>query len=138
MIRGGKMKPSQPNIEYCIKHREFVNGLLEKRGGWEAGDWYSSKGRKCTTERFFGLVHDADWWAYPDALWLPSEGDVLAMLDGLGVAPHLSSERGPSGALSWSASGWNPSGMTGEPERSGWQPTPLIALLELVRAVEDV
>ena len=32
------MKPTEPDIKWCIENADFVNGLLEKRGGWQDGD----------------------------------------------------------------------------------------------------
>ena len=105
------MKPSQPNIEYCIEHREFVNGLLEKKGGGEPED------RIIQTKEGRGV-------------WLPSEGDVLAMLDERKYMPALeSSIRIDQADLIWMAYAGR--------FNSGWHDTPLIALLELLRAVEE-
>ena len=49
------MKPQQPDIEYCIKNAEFVNGLLEKRGGLGFGDkvWIRREGKVAIIQRFY-------------------------------------------------------------------------------------
>ena len=122
------MKPSQPNVEYCTEHREFVNSLLEKRGGGEPED------RIIQTKEGRGV-------------WLPSEGDVLAMLrtelPRLGEGDYGWALEGANDADTYQA--WIPryvdEGTGYEDEDiylTDWLPTPLIALLELLRAVEDV
>ena len=81
------MKPQQPDIEYCIEHKEFVNGLLEKKGGWQVGDWLASlMGHgKPYIELIAEPPADFTLWDTEHTLgpliWHPSVDDVLAMLD---------------------------------------------------------
>ena len=131
------MEP-QANMAYCIKHREFVNGLLEGRG-WQAGD-------RASDEERIGLIvnvpkgggADVQWrsgaiaWQGSGLIWIPAEGDVLGMLEEEGVRPML--WRAVSGG--WLARGYDKTHPVKTHEASGGKPTPLIALLELLRAVE--
>ena len=123
------MKPQQPNVEYCIEHKEFVNGLLEKRG-WRDGDWYIDAAfgpilvsiPPIRAERLAALSLDA--------IWLPSEGDVLAMLAGQGIRTSLAAVQQ---GTAWSAWAFPP----GHYRHADNADTPLIALLELLKAVEE-
>ena len=130
------MKPQHPDIEYCGKHREFVNGLLEKRGGAQHGDWFLCDGFALVQE----AVNIASWEEAEEVhaelvaggsqtVWLPTTGDALAMLEPREIV--LVSSRAPAGAISWNAKA------AGMGRNAGWWETLLIALLELLRAAED-
>ena len=144
------MKPSQPNVEYCIKHREFVNGLLEKKGGWQEGD--RCAGRLGGSPPLVARVNNGKayhvstegsckgtFWStgnWGDA-WLPSVDDVLAMLteamDGRRdwMLEHIHNLDGtPRDYLAMLYP-------KGNKPMIGIGSTPLIALLELLRVVSD-
>ena len=122
------MKPSQLDIEYCIEHKDWINGLLEKRGGWQEGDWRTYLSHPRTVY----LVAPANLNPQGrdgDGVWLPSEGDVLAMLAEAGVRPRLwLSVHG-----AWEADGYRGRDVL---DTYGASATPLVALLDLLRAVE--
>ena len=144
------MKPQQPNIEYCIEHREFVNGLLEKRGGWQDGEWYRSR-LGGSSPNLIAKVKDGKpymvstsgscegtFWSRPgwDGVWLPSEGDVLAMLEARGMIPELLSLR--LGSIGGDITVWFATdGIVMVPAAKDCYDTPLIALLELLKATEE-
>ena len=125
------MKPNEANAKYCLKNAKFVNGLLEGRG-WQDGDWVWLNGRPQFISRVNEdgnvLIHSG--WHVPEAgaIWLPSEGDLLAMLADEGF-----------GSLSWGHTTkhhkYQCSSDASRQICGG--PTLLIALLELLRTVED-
>ena len=135
------MKPSQPNVEYCIEHKDWINGLLEKRG-WQVGDWCERR-LSCgptvvsevkdgepyfveTVGRGRGTFFHMGHW---DIIWLPSEGDVLAMLETIGIESVV--------VFKASVSEGYFAGYSRPTEPTYYGLTRLIALLELVRAVEE-
>ena len=135
------MKPTEPDIKWCVEHKDWVNGLLEKRG-WQEGDWCERRlvygptlvskvedGEPYLIQAELGsegtFFHMGDWLI----IWLPAEGDVLAMLGETDGMPALESNvRKDEPELFWIAYAGR--------DKSGWQKTPLIALLELLRTVE--
>ena len=140
------MKPQQPNVEYCIEHKDWINGLLDKRGGWERGDRYTYA--EYLEEERIDIWHLAHQPGDPrhGAIWLPSEGDVLAMLECPDHSDAMDIElmrRKRGLRLAWTARAHlivfptlvDPGAPT-EIVESQPQATPLIALLELLRAVE--
>ena len=138
-------------MAYCIKNADFVNGLLEGRG-WQEGDWASDEERN-------GLIvnvpdgggADVQWrpgataWQDSALIWLPTEGDALDLLGEalprLGEGDYGWALEGANDADRYQA--WIPgyldegTGFLDEDiYRTDGQKTPLIALLELLRAVE--
>jgi len=121
------MKPQQPDVAYCIKHAEFVNGLREKRRGWQEWDWgWDTVVGELIPPRIGDRVR------LLGDVWIPTSDDVLGMLGEEGVRPML--WRAVSGG--WLARGYDKTHPVKTHEASGGKPTPLIALLELLRAVE--
>jgi len=119
------MKPQQPDVAYCIKNADFVNGLLEERG-WQKGDWYWQP--EAPEEVYLAQLPEF-LIGEDDLVWIPTEGDVLGMLDERNTMPALESNvQKDERDLFWIARAGR--------SKSGWQKTPLIALLELLRAVE--
>jgi len=145
------MKPNDANTEYCIKYTEYVNGLRARRGGWQDGDWVFLNGKPKLIRRVRGsdcasrvrgsdyaiyTLIDSAWYKLEVGyVWLPSEGDVLGMLEAEGVDPVLISVRMDSSVGSWLM--WCAmDAVLMVPERDDCHKTPLIALLELLKAVE--
>ena len=141
------MKPTEPDIKWCIEHANFVNGLLEKKGGAEHGDWFFCDDFALVKE----VVNIASWEEAqevhaelvaggPGTVWLPSEGDVLAMLEevakgrpdaagwGLRFAPSV----GYRATLPDCLYPLQEDAVAGP-----WENTPRIALLELLRVVHE-
>ena len=128
------MKPSESDIKWCIENREFVNSLLEKRGGWQEGDWAVKDGEP-------GLVSPIRLLS---DIWLPSEGDVLVMLrhpapghsDWIRLEYDFANGKHRAYFVALEQQGEVPTRL----RQGGWLDkhgeTPLIALLELLRAVE--
>jgi len=170
------MKPRQPDVAYCKKHREFVNELLEGRG-WQDGDCvYTEDAELSDWEEggiitnlkeddegnfvtrigtSFGRSTDYTDQIYTHAgsaveitqkcIWIPTEGDVLGMLaealPRLGEGDYGWALEGANDADRYQA--WIPDDQYEGTEfldediyRTDWLETPLIALLELLRAVE--
>jgi len=135
------MKPQQANTAYCKKHAGFVNGLREKRG-WQEGDWCDRRLGglpSLVVELEDGVPHLVETAGrgrgtfFPmgnwDIIWIPTSDDVLGMLDERNTMPALESNvQKDERDLFWIARAGR--------SKSGWQKTPLIALLELLRAVE--
>jgi len=124
------MKPQQADMAYCIKHRVFVNGLLEGRG-WQAGDRFIRPLTQSHPRVVEGINHAdvMNQLSVADEIWIPTSDDVLGMLDERNTMPALESNvQKDERDLFWIARAGR--------SKSGWQKTPLIALLELLRAVE--
>ena len=130
----------QANIAYCIKHVSFVNGLREKRGGWQEWDWGWD-----TVVGELIPPSIGDRVRLLGDVWLPTEGDALGMLaealPRLGEGDYGWALEGANDADRYQA--WIPgyldegTGFLDEDiYRTDWLETPLIALLELLRAVE--
>ena len=49
------MRPQQLDVQYCIEHKDWINGLLEKRGGLGLGDkvWIKREGKVAIIQRFY-------------------------------------------------------------------------------------
>ena len=75
------MKPTEAEIKWCIEHRDWVNGLLEKRGGWEDYDYHAYPSRP-SYYLLRGLPATIN---SEEPIWLPSVGDVLGMLEKEGL-----------------------------------------------------
>jgi len=122
----------QADIAYCIKHASFVNGLWDKRGK-QVGDWYTFADRG----RYSWLVWEGNNPPIINddtAIWIPTEGDALWFLD---EAKRDVIEVGRVGA--WHdrpASERFRASVVGKTTGPGYGATRLIALLELLRAVE--
>jgi len=132
------MKPQQSDVEYCIEHKDFVNGLLEKRGGWQQGDWFIRSATQCHPRVVEGMNHAdvMNMLSVAGEIWLPSVDDVLAMLE----------ERGYSDLRTLITTHWPGRPLTecylviadplAECKPRAYGITRLIAHLELSRAVE--
>jgi len=112
----------QANIAYCIKHCGFVNGLREKRGGWQEWDWGWD-----TVVGELIPPSIGDRVRLLGDVWLPTSDDVLGMLTIRGIRPTLTQTY-----KGWSAWAFPPDHYCHADDAE----TPLIALLELLRAVE--
>ena len=78
------MKPQQPNVEYCIEHKDWINGLWERRG-LQFGDWAGADGQAHLLHRINTItrefVTESGDYSFGELTWLPSVDDVLAMLE---------------------------------------------------------
>ena len=140
------MKPQQPDVAYCIKNAEFVNGLREGRG-WQEGDWFIRPLSQSHPRVVEGINHAdvMNMLSVANEIWIPTSDDVLGMLGE--ALPRLG-----EGDYGWALEGANDAdryqaripgyldegtGFLDEDiYRTDGQKTPLIALLELLRAVE--
>ena len=128
------MKPNEANVQYCIEHADFVNGLWEKRGR-QVGDWVCELVGETEDIQLIAeppadlTLYDTDSPVFP-LVWLPSEGDVLAILWGL----ETSGDNYNSISLFGDNDGYAAQDRARAAEGVG--ETRLIALLELLRAVE--
>lgn len=140
------MKPTEADIAWCIKNAEFVNGLLEKRGGWQLTDrfiwhdepslvdkdseWYlDALGMNDDDNGLIDTIAELEGYGSGGVVWLPTVGDVLGMVDGRGI--RLTLDQPPRGS-EWIAVTKVGSG----PILRGEGQTLLIALLELLKVVE--
>lgn len=116
------MKPTEPNIQYCLKHKEDVARWLEQRGGWQEGDWGWD-----TDEDELLNPQDGDTIRLLSHVWLPDAGDVLEMLgfEELAIYSYVQDV----GTRRFCARLANGMGKYGD--------TRLIALMELLRASES-
>ena len=128
------MKPQQLDVEYCIENKEFVNGLLEKRGGWQEGDWYHWDTGYATGVQLVGrfecqaLTENEDGYGIQGLIWLPTVGDVLGMLEATGIESVVVFKAPVSEGYM--------AGYSRPREPTYYGPTRLIALLELLKTVE--
>ena len=123
------MRPSQPDIKWCIEHAEFVNDLWEKRGR-QRGDWTWNEG--CDELGLLSSVSYADEYD----VWLLTTDDVLGMLEERGVTPELLSLRLTSiggDVIVWLAT----NAVLMVPNAKECHRTPLIALMELFKSIEE-
>lgn len=68
------MKPTEPDIKWCLANAELINHWLEERDPLGEGDWaYDPK-------LGIPILFDTSDQAYPEDVWLPSVGDVLEMV----------------------------------------------------------
>ena len=139
------MKPQQPNIAYCIEHKDWLVTLRARYGEWQEGD-------RTLIEEELIVVHTVgcdglgyrlrgiDMYVFHSddmTIWLPSEGDVLAMLEA----------RGYNDLRIVTTTHWPGRPLTEcylvivdplvECKPRAYGVTRLIALLELLRAVEE-
>jgi len=130
------MKPRDKDIAYCIEHREWLAELLEKRGGWQEGDWF-------ILQETGSILLTDSWWLYDhslkrdseDRVWLPSVDDALEMLEARGCTPQLLSLKLKSlggNIMRWLAT----DAVIMVPDVKECHGTPLIALLELLQEVK--
>jgi len=123
---------SQTNTQYCIQNAVFVGDLLQRRGGWRWRDCYvelsdDGPGR-------VRLISDLDeskdflLCRWDNLVWLPTSDDALEMLMKRGIHPNLLSTGRFREGISWLAT----DGVF--IIRGDCHKTPLIALLELLRA----
>ena len=133
------MKPQQANVAYCKKHRVFVNGLLEGRG-WQEGDWcvfageYTTKRPQLVTqtsglnEKYVYLHCSIVGQNDDNLVWIPTAEDVLGMLEEKGIEAVVIFKAPVSEGYF--------AGRSGPRQPTYYGETRLIALLELLRAVE--
>jgi len=138
------MKPNDANTEYCIKYTEYVNGLRARRGGWQDGDWVFLNGKSRLIRRVRGSDYaiytliDSAWYKLEIGyVWLPSEGDVLGMLENV-----LDADQREQWHDTWQLTrdrfrGPYCAALIYDDDTYGLGETPLIALLELLKAVES-
>ena len=129
------MKPNEVNAKYCLKNAKFVNGLLEGRG-WQVGDWVCELVGEREDIQLIAeppadlTLYDTGNHVFP-LVWLPSEGDVLAILWGL----ETNGDNYNSISLFGDNDGYAAQDRARAAEGVG--ETRLIALLELLRVVSD-
>ena len=75
--------PSPELIDWCVEHREFVNGLWKPRvGDWFAYQPVNRRGQKMDWQ--FEVLYGGDfpgWTRLPDHIWLPRQDQLMEMLE---------------------------------------------------------
>jgi hypothetical protein len=133
-------QPTNADIQYCLEHREWLAALLEKRGGWTRFDIGAQElGERYVLQSYMPSTSDSKELAYfqryfSDLVWLPSEGDALAMLVDAGIqSVQLDKAIAKGGATMWFATAHVLDGIPLESDGG----TLAIALLELLRSCEE-
>jgi len=145
------MKPLDLNVQWCLEHRDLIALWLERRGGWRRGDWcvpassYAAVPLKLVTATS-GLDPG---YAYTNCsivgeegkiVWIPTAHDMLEML-GAAVKDRRDSEGWKlrfSPRLGYRATLPDADYPRLEDFVQGdWEKTPLIALMEVLKTLEE-